>query len=76
VRDDLAGDQPVKEMPDRREPLLDGGRRVGPRLQLDPDRDVQRLHGGNRRHAGVAAPGEEVAGRACVRASRVRIADR
>jgi len=36
---------------------------------------VQRFDGGDRRHAGALAPGEEVGGAAAVGAARVRVAD-
>jgi len=39
----MAGDQPVEQMLQRRELLLDALGLVGMRLELDPGRDVQRL---------------------------------
>jgi hypothetical protein len=48
---------------------------VSLRLQLDPARDMQRLHSRDRRYAGAGAPLKEFAGRARVRTPRVRIAD-
>lgn len=46
-----------------------------PRLQLDPCRDVQRLHGCERAHLVVRAPGHEVSHGAAVGTPRVRVAD-
>lgn len=76
VRHDLASDEPVEQVADRGQPLLDGRCRRPLRLQFDPRGDMQRLYGRNRRYASTGAPGEEVAGRARIRAARVRIADR
>ncbi len=45
------------------------------RLLLDPGGDVQRLHGRDRRHAMILAPGQEVGHGAAVGAARVRVAD-
>jgi hypothetical protein len=48
---------------------------LGAASSLDPGGDVHRLHGGDRRHAGARAPGQEFIGRAGVGAARVRVAD-
>jgi hypothetical protein len=45
------------------------------RTGLDPNGDVHRLHGVDRRHAGVGAPGQEFLGSAGIGAPRVRVAD-
>lgn len=47
-----------------RQALLDRRRSVRRHLPLDPRFDVHRLHGRNRRHAYLAAPGQKVTGRA------------
>ena len=44
-RHDLAGDQPVEQVADRGEPLLDARRGELARAGLDPGGDVHRLHG-------------------------------
>ena len=75
-RHHLAGHQPVEQVADRGQALLDGRRGELARLRLDPGRDVQRPHGGERRHAMALAPGEEVAHGAAVGPARVRVADR
>jgi hypothetical protein len=76
VRHDLAGEQPVGQVTDRREPLLDSRRGVGLRLQLDPRGHMQQLHGRDRRHSGAGAPGEKLGGHARIRATRGQVADR
>jgi hypothetical protein len=55
-RYDLASDQPIEQMTDRGEPLLDARRRELARVGLDPGGDVHRLHGADGRHAGARAP--------------------
>ncbi len=76
VRHDLAGDEPVEQVADRRELLLDGRRRRRLRLQFDLGRHMQRLHDGNRRHAGAGASREKVTGRASIRTPCMRVAGR
>jgi hypothetical protein len=55
-RHDLAVDQPIEYVAQRCKPLLDRGRRQLARRCLDPGRDMHRLDGGDRRHAGARAP--------------------
>ena len=62
-------------MTDRGEPLLYARRCQLARAGLDPGGDVHRLHGGDRRHAGGRAPGQEFIGSAGIGAARVRVAD-
>jgi hypothetical protein len=68
-------DEPVEQAADRRELLLDGRRRGRPGLPFDPRGHVQRLHRGERAHAG-GAPYQEIPGRPRVRAPRVQVAER
>ena len=75
-RHHLAGHQPVEQVADRGQALLDGRRGELARLRLDPGRDVQRPHGSERRHAMRLAPGEELGHGAAVGAAGVRVADR
>jgi hypothetical protein len=72
-RHDLAGDEPVEQMTDRGEPLLDARGGQLARRQLDPRRDMHRLNGGDRWHADARAPAEEFIGRAGIGAARVRV---
>jgi len=72
---DLAGDEPIEQMPDRGEPLFDARRGQFARGRLDPRRDVHRLDGGDRRHAGARAPAEKFIGGAGIGPARVRVAD-
>ena len=74
-RHHLAGDEPVEQMADRGKPLLDARRRELARANLDPGRDVHRLHGADRRHAGARTPGQKFIGGAGVGPARVRVAD-
>ena len=74
-RHDLAGDQPVEQVTDRSEPLLDARRGQLARAGLDPGGDVHRLDGGDRRHAGARAPGQKFLGGAGIGSPRVRVAD-
>ena len=74
-RHDLAGDEPIEQMADRGEPLLDARRGELARAGLDPGGDVHRLDGGDRRHAGARAPGQEFLGGAGIGPARVRVAD-
>ena len=62
-------------MADRGEPLLDTRRRQLMRRGLDPGGDVHRLDGGDRRHAGIGAPGQKFLCRPGIGAARVRAAD-
>jgi hypothetical protein len=45
------------------------------RLRLDPGGDVQRPHGGDRRHPGILAPGQEIRHGTAIGPPRMRIAD-
>jgi hypothetical protein len=45
------------------------------RTGLDPGRDVHRLHGRDRRHADIGAPGQKFLRRSIVRPACVRVAD-
>jgi hypothetical protein len=74
-RHDLAGDEPIEQMTDRGEPLLDARRRELARAGLDPGADVHRLDGGDRRHAGARTPGQKFIGGTGIGAARVRVAD-
>ena len=58
-RHDLAGHQPVEQVADRGEALLDGRRGSLAAELLDVGGDVQRLHVGDRRDAGALAPGQK-----------------
>jgi hypothetical protein len=72
----MAGDQPVEQMAQRRELLLDALGLVGLGLDLDPGRDVQRLDVEQ-----VLDPGlgldliEEITDGAQIRLARVAVAD-
>jgi hypothetical protein len=74
-RHDLAGDEPVEQVADRGEPLLDARRGELARAGLDPGRNVHRLHSADRRHAGGRAPGQELIGGAGIGPPRVRVAN-
>ena len=74
-RDDLARHQPVEQMTDRGEALLDGRRGSFAAKLLDVGRDVQRLHVGDRGDAGALAPGQKFPRRLGVGAARVLVAD-
>jgi len=69
------GHQPVKQMADRGEPLLDARHGELARRRLDPSGDVHRLHGGDRRQAGARAPGQEFVGGPVIGPPRVWVAD-
>ena len=58
-RHHLPRHQPVEQMPDCGQALLDGRRGQLPRLRLAPCRHMERLHGGERGHPRSFAPGEE-----------------
>ncbi len=55
--------------------LLNAGGRALARLQLDPGRHVERLHGRDRRHAGVLAPEKKARHGARIGAPCVGVAD-
>jgi hypothetical protein len=74
-RHNLAGDQPIEQMADCGEPLLDARCRELARAGLDPCRDMYRLHRGDRGHAGGGAPRQEFVCRAGIGPARVRVAD-
>jgi hypothetical protein len=74
-RSDLAGDQPIEQMADRGEPLLDARRRQLARTGLDPGGDVHRLHRADRRRARACAPSQEFIGGAGKGSARVGVAD-
>jgi hypothetical protein len=63
-RHDLAGDEPIEQMADRGEPLLDARRGELARSGLDPRSDVYRLDRGDRRYGGAR-----------ISPARVRVAD-
>jgi hypothetical protein len=71
----LAGYEPIKKVTDRGEPLLDARRRKFARRRFDPRRDMHRLSGHERRHAGACAPAQEFLGSPMVGPARVRVAD-
>jgi hypothetical protein len=73
-RYNLAIDQPIEQVPQRREPLLDRGRRQLARRRLDPRRDMHWLDGGDR-YAGTRTPREEFFRSSSIGASRMRVAD-
>jgi hypothetical protein len=73
-RDDLAVDQPVEQVAERTQALLDGGRGERARRCFDPGRHMNRLNGRDRRHAGIGAPGQESIRGAGIGAARVRAA--
>ena len=74
-RHDLADDQPVEQMPQRRQAQL-RGRRGSRLLQLlDIGGDMHALDGGDARDAARLQPIEEFDGGARIGAARVRIAD-
>lgn len=75
VRHDLADYEPVEEMPDHGEMLLDRRCRQRLRLQLDPGGHMKRSHGGDRDHADLRAPCQEFAHRVRIRSPRVWVAD-
>jgi hypothetical protein len=60
----MARHQPVEQVAHAGELLLDAGRGQLAPQRLDPGRDMERLHAGERRDAARLAPGQEVAGRA------------
>jgi hypothetical protein len=74
-RYDLAGHQPIEQVADRGEPLLDTRRGKLACAGLDPGGDMHRLDGADRRDAGGRAPGKEVIGGARIGPARVRVAD-
>ena len=74
-RHDLAGHQPIEQMTDRGEPLLDARRRELARAGLDPGGDVDRLHVGNRHSASGRALGQEFFCSSRIGPPRVRVAD-
>ena len=53
---DLASDEPIEQVTDRGEPLLDARCRELMPAGLDPGADVLRLDSADRRHAGARAP--------------------
>ena len=59
-RHDLAGDQPVEEVADRRKLLLDGGSRKLAALPFDPARYMQGLDLGQGSDVPTLAPGEKL----------------
>jgi len=72
---DLAGHQPIEQVTDRSEPLLDARRGQFACCLLDPGCDMHRLHGRDRRHADGRAPGQEFLSSAGIGPARVRVAD-
>jgi hypothetical protein len=74
-RHNLAGDEPVEQMADCGEPLLDARCGQLARPGLDPCGDVHRLHGGDRWHASVGAPGQVFIGSAGIGPARVWVVD-
>jgi len=62
-------------MTDRGEPSLDARCGELAPAGLDPGGDVHRLHGGDRRHGGIRAPGQNFLGGAGEGPARVRVAD-
>jgi hypothetical protein len=74
-RHHLAGHQPVEQVADRGEPLLDARRGEFARPGLDPRRDVHWLDGSDRRHTGARAPGQKFLRGAGISPTRVRVAE-
>src|SRR5437667_3050093 len=72
---DLAGNEPIKQVTDRGEPLLDARRSELACAGLDPGGDMHRLHGADGRYAGARAPGQEFIRSAGIGPTRVRVAD-
>ena len=72
-RHHLAHYQPVEQVADGGELLLDRRCRQRRGLELDPGRDVQRLYRSDRRHHVRLAPGQEVRHGAGIGAARVRV---
>ena len=75
-RHHLAGHQPVEQVADGGELLLDRGRGNLARLRFDPGRDMQRLHGYERWHAMHLAPGQKLGHGTAVGPAGVLVADR
>ena len=75
-RHDMARHQPIEQVTDAGELLLDAGRGQLVPQRLDPGRDVEGLHLAERGDAARLTPGQEVARRARIGAPRVRVADR
>ena len=69
------GHQPVKQMADRGEPLLDARHGELARRRLDPSGDVHRLNGRDRRQADTSAPGQKFLGGAAIGPACVWVAD-
>jgi hypothetical protein len=74
-RHDLAVDQPVEQVAQRRKPLLDRGRSQFARRRLDPGCDVHRLDGGDRRHPDARAPAQKFLRSSVICPPRVLVAD-
>jgi hypothetical protein len=75
-RHDLTDDKPIKQMPQRREPLLDARRGAArPHLAFDPRGNMQRRDMRDGGHAGGLAPRQKLCDGAAVGAARVRVAD-
>jgi hypothetical protein len=74
---DLARHQPVEQMTNRGQLLLDGrgGNIRAAALRLDPGGDVQRLHGFDGIHAGALTPGHELGHDAAIGTAGVPVAD-
>jgi len=71
----LAVDQPVEQMAQRREPLLDRGRCKLTRPCLDPRRHMHGLNVDDRRHAGRSAPAQKFFRSSSIGSPCVRVAD-
>lgn len=74
-RYDLPRHQPVEQVADSGKALLHRGGGMCPGLAFNPGSDVQRLHGGQGRSAGRAAPFQELDHGADVGAAGVGVAD-
>ena len=72
----LARHQPVEQVADGRQPLLDDRRADIASQRLDPGRDMERRDDRDRRHATRLTPSQKVASRAHIGASLMRVADR
>jgi hypothetical protein len=74
-RHNLTGDEPIEQMTDRGEPLLDTRRCELAHTGLDQRRDVHWLHNRYGGNAGTCTQRQEFFGRAVVGRPRVRVAD-
>ena len=72
---DLADDQPVEQVPQGGEPLLDAGGQDLASFELDPARHVQRLHTGQGSDAYALTPPQKLSHGPRIGAAGVRVAE-